>query len=294
MSSMKLRPREPRVSQLRTADHLWGLAKRIYSEFFDDRIPTVAGGITFFVLLGLFPAISAVVSLYGMFASSTEITRDVDLISGFLPGGAVSILRAELHRLGGQKHHYLNLAFAVSLVLAMWSASGGFTALVEGLNVAFEVRETRSFLRQIGNAMLFTAAGVAFGTLAVEIGHMFSHLENGSALLRTAAHVLVWPFLFGASTTVLAIVYRFGPDRHHPKWRWTTWGSSIASILWILGTQLFTWYVQNFGSYNRIYGELGAVVGFLTWVWLSLVILLLGAEINCELERDPGAPRTSV
>ena len=157
---------------------VWDITKRIYREFSGDRIPTVAGGITFFVLLAIFPGIAATVSLYGMFARPSEIVRDIDLVSGFLPGGAVSILRAELHRLTAQKPGDLNVAFAISFVGALWSASGGYKALVEGLNVAFEVQERRSFLRQTLNALLFTAGGIVLAADAVEIGMLFSPLRS--------------------------------------------------------------------------------------------------------------------
>jgi membrane protein len=114
---------------------------------------------------------------------------------------------------------------------------------------------------------------------------MFSRWSQSSPSSHLLFSVLAWPLLFAGCTLALATVYRFGPDRPNRKWRWMTWGSGIASILWMLGTVLFTWYVGQFGSYNRVYGDLGAAVGFLTWIWLSVVILLLGAEINFELER---------
>jgi membrane protein len=262
---------------------LWPIIRRVYNEFSADRIPTVAGGITFFVLLALFPAIFAMVSVFGLFAHHTELTRQVDLLSGFLPGGAVTVLRAELHRLAGQKATTLNVAFIVGFVVALWSASGGFKALVEGLNVAFEVKETRGFLAQTINALVFTVAGIVLGAIAIAISLTIpDHLPAAWTVVVTAAS---WPALFVGSALMLAVIYRFGPDRPHPKWRWITSGSAIASLLWVIGTQAFSWYAEHFGSYNRVYGDLGAVVGFLTWVWLSLVILLLGAEINCELER---------
>lgn len=274
---------------------VWLLVKRVYSEFSEDRIPTVAGGITFFALLAIFPAIAATVSLYGIFAQPAEITRDVDLVSGFLPGGAVAILRSELHRLTSQKPANLNIAFIVSFIIALWSASGGFKALVEGLNIAFEVRETRSFFQQTILALISTFAGILIAGTVIELGLLLSRLDRSSQIARELVAILAWPLLFAACTFVLAIIYRFGPDKPHPRWRWLTWGSSIASMLWMLGTQLFTWYVQNFGSYNRVYGDLGAAVGFLTWVWLSLVVVLLGAEINCELDwagtKPPSEPQ---
>jgi membrane protein len=264
---------------------LWPVVKQIYSEFSDDRIPTVAGGITFFALLALFPGIAATVSVFGVFAHRTDVSRNVDLVSGFLPGGAVTILRAELHRLAAQKTATLNIAFVVSFVVALWSASGGYKALVEGLNVAFEVRETRSFVRQTLNALIFTVAGIVFAAAIVGLGVAISQTDKASPAAQTALRVLSWPILYFGCALVLAVIYRFGPDRPHLRWRWITWGSATASALWVIGTQTFTWYVEHFGSYNRVYGDLGAAVGFLTWLWLSLVILLLGAEINCELER---------
>lgn len=272
------------------AGRIWPLTKRVYREFSEDRIPTVAGGITFFALLAIFPAIAATVSLYGIFAQPADITHDVDLVSGFLPGGAVAILRAELHRLTSQKPADLNIAFVVSFVIALWSASGGFKALVEGLNVAFEVQETRSFIRQTILALISTAAGILIAATVIELGLLSSRFDRSSQIVQELAPILAWPLLFAGCTFVLAIIYRFGPDKPHPRWRWLTWGSSIASLFWMLGTQLFTWYVQQFGSYNRVYGDLGAAVGFLTWVWLSLVIVLLGAEINCELQRADSKP----
>jgi membrane protein len=272
-------------SQLANA---WNMAKRIYAEFFEDSIPTVAGGITFFAFLALFPAIASVVSLFGFFGDRGSITRVLDQISGFLPGGAITVLRAELLRLAAQKAGPLDLTFFVSTGIAVWSASGGFKALLEGLNAAFEVKETRDFLRLTGHALIFTIAAIFFSVVAIGLGLVFPIWITGGRvnfLIRTIVEISVWPLSFLAAMLALALIYRFGPDRRHPRWRWITWGSATAALLWLLGTRLFSWYVEHYGSYDRVYGTLGALVGFLTWVWLSLVVLLLGAEINCELER---------
>jgi membrane protein len=266
----------------------WRIAQRTYSEFFADSIPTVAGGITFFVLLALFPGIASVMSLYGSFADRASVVHDLDLVSAFLPGGAITVLRAELLRLTAQKPDTQSLAFFAGTAVALWSASGGFKALIEGLNVAYEVKETRGFLTLTRNALIFTVAAVFLAIVAISLGLALpAWLVSSDAepWVRIAVHIVAWPMAFFAGTLVLAFVYRFGPDRKNVRWRWITWGSAIASVLWLFGTHLFTWYVEHYGSYDRVYGNLGAAVGFLTWIWLSLVILLLGAEINCELER---------
>lgn len=261
------------------------LARDVYFEFWEDQVLTVAGGITFFTLLAIFPAIGATVTLIVQFVGRVELNHTLNLISGFLPDGAVTILRAEFHRLGTQRPGTLNLTFFVSLAVALWSASGGYKALVEGLNVAFEVKEKRSFLRQTLNALIFTICGIMFAAVGIGIGLVLPEAGDGDSALQVVMAVLFWPLLFLGCSLVLGVIYRFGPDRPHPQWRWITWGSASASLLWLAGTRLFTWYVQHYGTYNQVYGDLGAAVGFLTWVWLSVVIVLLGAEINCELER---------
>ena len=271
---------------------LWKVTLGVYDEFFEDSIPTVAGGVTFFFLLALFPAIACVVTLYGILADTAAIHHDLDLVSGFLPGGAVIILRDELHRLTDHKMIQSTPAFLASLAIALWSASGGFKALVDALNVAYEVKDGRGFVRLTVNALLFTVAAILFAVVAINLGLVlpaWAMRTDADPAVRILVQVLVWPASFLACTVLLALIYRFGPDRKHPKWRWITWGSATASVLWLLGTLLFTWYAEHFGSYNRVYGNLGALVGFLTWVWLSIVVLLLGAEIDCELERPaPG------
>lgn len=271
-----------RLPRLRT------IAVRVWNEFYDDRVLTVAGGITFFVLLALFPGIASVVSLYGMFADRATIAHDLDLLSGFLPGGAITVLRGELQRLAALEQAKLDFAFAGGLIVALWSASGGFKALVDGLNVAYEVPETRSFITLSINALIFTIGSVLAAVAAINIGLVLPTIAErtiANPALELALKIALWPVALLISTVTLSLVYRFGPAKPRPRWLWITWGSFITSLLWLLGTALFAWYVENFGGYDRVYGSLGAAVGFLTWIWLSVVLILLGAEINCELDR---------
>jgi membrane protein len=254
----------------------------------EDRILLVAAGITFFGLLALFPAIASIVSLYGMFADRASISQVLHTLSPYLPGGAVTVLREELHRLVTEKPIKLNVAFFSGSAIALWSASGGISALIDGLDVAFETKETRSFLNATRDALLFTAAGIIVGTLAAYLVAVIPLAIEKSRYARSfdlLFELLRWPAAFALAAFLLGLIYRIGPDRKTNPPHWITWGSSIGGGLWILGTLLFGWYVQNFGTYDRTYGSLGAAVGFLTWIWISLVILLLGAEIDCEIER---------
>ena len=265
----------------------WRVAKRVYREFFDDSIPTVAGGITFFLLLALFPAVGSLVSLYGLVADRQDVARNLAAISDFMPEGAVTVLGAELKRLTAQPPATLSIGFLISTVIALWSASGGVKALMEGLNVAFEVQETRSFIRLSVNGLIFTAAGLTFALAAITIGVVLPVLIGSWTLgptLTPVLRILLWPLALFCCALVLAVVYRFGPNRKNPQWRWITWGSSIATLCWLAGTQVFSWYALHYGSYNQVYGDAGELVGFLVWVWLSMMIVLLGAEINSELE----------
>jgi len=267
---------------------LCGYAARVWNEFWEDRILTVSAGITFFILLALFPAIASVVSLYGLLADRASIAQVLHTLSPYLPGGAVTVLGEDLHRLVTEKPIKLNVAFFTGSAIALWSASGGISALIDGLDVAFETRETRGFLALTRDALLFTVAGIFAGTLAAYFVAVVPVAIEKSRYVHSfhlAFEILRWPAAFGLTSFFFALIYHVGPDRKTIPPHWVTWGSTIGAVLWILGTLLFGWYVQAFGTYDRTYGSLGAAVGFLTWIWISLVILLLGAEIDCEIER---------
>ncbi|MGH6877772.1 MAG: YihY/virulence factor BrkB family protein [Rhizomicrobium sp.] len=264
------------------------LAKRTFAEISRDRIPLVAAGVTFFILLAMFPAIGSAVSFYGLFAHRSSIGQIVQTVSPWLPGGAVTVLGNELRRLTAEKPAKLDLALFIGAAVALWIASGGVKALIEALNVAFETTETRGFFKLSGDALLFTAVGIVAAALAVFVAvaapAVLAHVPH-SQELEPAFAILRWPGAFIVTALVFRLVYRIGPDRKERDRSWITWGSAIAALLWIGGTLLFGWYVRNFGSYDRTYGSLGAVVGFLTWIWISLMILLAGAELDCEIAR---------
>jgi membrane protein len=265
-----------------------GYAACVWSEFWEDRILTIAAGITFFGLLALFPAIASFVSLYGLLSDRASIAQVLHTLSPYLPSGAVTVVGQELHRLVTEKPIKLNIAFFIGSAIALWSASGGISALIDGLDVAFETKETRSFLKLTRDALLFTVAGIIAGTLAayfVAVVPLAIHKSPYARSFHVAFQILRWPAAFGLTSFFFALIYHVGPDRKTVPPHWITWGSSLGAVLWILGTLLFGWYVQYFGTYDRTYGSLGAAVGFLTWIWMSLVVLLLGAEIDCEIER---------
>ncbi|MBV9903413.1 MAG: YihY/virulence factor BrkB family protein [Alphaproteobacteria bacterium] len=276
------------------AKNIWELVRRVYAEFAEDRLAAVAGGITFFTLLALFPGIASVVSLYGLFGDASALQHVFARFAGFLPEGAIVVLSDELRRLTAQKPAALGIGFFISFGIALWSASGGVKALIDGLNIAFETKERRSLIRLTALALFFTLTAIVFLAavlfLAVIIPDSIERMSMPS-WFETLLQLLVWPLSYFLCTLLMALIYRYAPARKNVRWRWITWGSGLASAFWIAGTVLFTLYVQYFGSYNRTYGSLGSLIGFLTWIWLSLTVLLAGAELNCELERaDEGSP----
>jgi len=278
-----------RITEATQSARPWRIVRRALAEFSQDRIPSVAAAITFFFLLALFPAIACVVSIYGIFADRSTIVHELAVLSGFMPDGAVNILRTDVDRLAALPAAKFNLGFVTALALAIWSASGGIKALIEGLNIAYETKETRSFFRFTLQALALTLIAVIFAAglieFAVAVPPIIERLpfDNWLAL---SIRIFVWPAIFIAGALLTSLIYHYGPNRARTKWRWITWGGGIASAVWMAGTFLFTWYVSKFGHYNEMYGHLGSIVGFLTWIWMSLGVLLLGAEINCEIERN--------
>jgi membrane protein len=266
----------------------------------DDHVFALAGGVAYYALLAVFPAVAMIVSLYGLFAETTTISHHLVLLTNVLPPGSAELLTAEIVRIASQSSGTLGAAFYMSLVIALWSATAAMSALFDALNVIYKEKEKRPLWKFYGTTLLFALAGFAFVSIALaaivvvpialNIFGWASYSERLLALMR-------WPALFAIVAIGLTVLYRYGPSRRPAKWRWLPLGSVIAALLWIGASMLFSWYVANYDSYNRIYGALGAIVAFQIWLWLSSLIVLLGAELNAEAEHQTaidstaGAPR---
>jgi membrane protein len=270
--------------------HSWqDVLLRVYRGISDDRIFLVAAGVTFYAILALFPGIGAVVSIYGLFADPSSILAHLANLSGVVAGGGVEVLRDQLTRLVHQDRATLGFGFAVSVMISMWSANAGVSSLFQALTAVYEEAEERSLIKYYATTLTFTAGAVVLVLLwlaiLIALPLVLAHLPDASgmaALLR----IFRWPILLGLAAMALSVVYRYGPNRRGLDWRWITWGSAFAAIAWLAVSAVFSWYVANFGSYNKTYGSLGAIFGFMTWLWLSLVVVLVGAKLDAELERQ--------
>ncbi len=274
--------------------HRWRrVVMRTWSKFNRRQIHRVAAGVAFFALLSMFPAMAAFVSLYGLFADAEQAPHHLAILAGVMPRAALSLAANEMTRLSAGRHPALGFAFVVSVIASLWSANGAVKALLAGLNTAYEARERRGLIRLNLVSLAFTVAGLAFVMTA------FGLVVAGPPVLRalgwkgrldpSVVGVLRWPVLFVGSACGLAMLYRFGPSRHRGRWRWVTAGSALASLAWLAMSMGFSRYVSNFGHYERTYGSLGAVVGFMIWLWLSAIVVLAGAELNAEIEAEAAA-----
>jgi len=260
---------------------------RTFKAFNADQIPAVAASGAFFILLALFPAIGAFVSLYGLFGDVGAAQRQLAAMSGLLPDGAISVIGDQIARLIAIDHGKLGATFVIGLLVSVWSANAGVKALISGLNSAYESPERRGFiaLNLLSLAFTFGAVilAVAMTAVMVAAAAILAALGLGRLMALTG---LRWPILLLVVLAGLSIFYRFGPCRRQTHWRWITPGSLAAAVAWMGMSLLFSWYVGNFGHYNQTYGSLGAVVGFMTWIWLSVTVVLFGAELNSEIERQ--------
>jgi membrane protein len=272
-------------------DILW----RTYEEFGQDRLMSVAAGVTYYALLALFPAIGALVSVYGLFADPATIQDHLTALSGVLPGGALDIIREQVVRIASAGEGTLGLSFVIGLAISLWSANAGMKAIFDALNIVYDEEEKRSFVKLNLESLTFTLAAVGFillalaGIVVLPIVLDFVGLGSGIEWLLAIAR---WPILLAVVIAGLAVLYRYGPSRDKAEWKWVTPGGIVAAVLWLVVSMLFSWYVANFGSYNETYGSLGAVIGFMTWIWISSVVVLLGAEINAEMEHQTAKDTT--
>jgi membrane protein len=264
-------------------DILW----RVYDGISEDRILANAAAVTFYALLALFPAIAALVSIYGLFADPASIQQHLDSISGVLPGGATDVLRDQLNRLTAQPRGTLGMSFLIGLVISLWSANGGIKALFDALNGVYEEKEGRSFVKLNATTLTFTIAMIGFLILAlaciVVVPAILNYLPG---FIGMVVNIARWPLMLVLVAMALACIYRFGPSRDQPKWRWITWGSAFAAVAWLGFSAIFSFYAANFGNFDKTYGSLGAVIGFMMWMWLSVAVILVGGKLNAEIEHQ--------
>ena len=269
------------------------VASQIWTIIGCHRVMAIAAGVTFYALLAIFPAIAAIVTLYGLFADTHSIVTQLNSLSGVLPGGAIDVVGSQVTRIASRPHSSLGVAFIISLLISLWSANSGVKAMFDALNVVYNVEDRRSFIKLNAVSLFFTLAAIALLLAALASVVIVPIIVNFLPMQSLAGPIMKiarWPVLLILIGLGLSVVYRFGPHREHAQWRWISWGSGVAAIAWLGASLLFSWYAANFGSYNETYGSLGAAIGFMTWMWLSSIVVLLGAEIDAAMERwDRGA-----
>ena len=265
---------------------LWRLFARAAVRFLRDDIPAAAAGTTFYLLLAFFPGVVAFVSLYGLFADVTTAREHLSYLQGFLPVDVLRFVGDEMVRVTTTHPAKLSWGFLLGLLASIWFTNSGVSSLMVALNVAYEQKETRGLIASqlislgITIGALIACIVALFVVVAIPILQMSLGLPSFDLL-----KFLRWPFLFVGNLAVLAVLYRFGPARRRYAKRHVMLGAVLAGAFWLLVSLGFSWYVANFAHYDRTYGSLGTIVGFLMWIWLGQMVILFGAELNSELEK---------
>jgi membrane protein len=271
-------------------DILW----RTYRETGRNRFTALAGGITYYLLLATFPAIAAFVSLYGLFSPVDVVERQLTHLAAFLPADAVMLIGGQMLRIAEQRHATLSAAFALSTLLSVWSANAGMKALVDGLNVAFEETEKRDYVRRSLITYASTLALLVFLTLVISVliaAPVFLHDIGLRHFGRWWAPVR-WSAAFAIAAAGFTLLYRYGPSRRHAKWRWVAFGGVTVAVIWLLVSLAFSTYVMDAAHLGVTYGSLGAMIAYMTWVWVSAMVALAGAELNAETEHQTAIDTT--
>jgi len=313
-------PQQPRTVDQQTVDHQPGsdpqqnrgrsaadprqipapgwkdILMRTWREVSESNIFLVSGGVTYAVLLALFPALAALVSIYGLLLDPADVERQVAALSNVLPSQTTQMISDQLHSLVAASSGKLGISAAVTLLFALWSASRGMSGMITALNIAYRQKETRSFFRfnliAIGLTILTLVGGIVSIAFVGVLPVVIQMIGLGGAT-KWVLMILQWPLLIAWVMMVLAVLYRYAPNRDTARWRWVSPGAIIATLLWIAGSIGFSVYVTNFGSYDKTYGSLGGVVIMLTWLYLAAFTALLGAVINAQAERQTAADSTT-
>lgn len=285
------------MKQSRKARSLWTVVNRVTNRMGQDNLSLVAAGIAFYGMFAIFPALGALVSIFGLFGDTHLVQAQVQQLTNLLPHESAKLLNDSLNALLSKPNASLNSGLLISLGLAIWGARAGTASLMSGLNIACERPELRSFLKQNVVALSLTFGGIIFAIVAltaVAVVPLVIDFLPIDGSLKTWLAYTRWPILGVFVLLALDVVYRFGPSHSEPHWHLISVGTIFAGSAWILASAAFSLYVTKFGSYDRTYGSLGAVIVLLLWFWLSALIMLVGATIDAvrgEIKtRQSGVP----
>lgn len=261
----------------------------------EDNVPLLAAGVAFYAFIALFPALIAAVTVYGLVADPEQVEEQISSFGDALPTEAATLLNEQLTSIAGSSSSALGWGLLLSLGGALFAASGGMQNLIKAVNIAYDEEETRGFVKLRALALALTLGAIVFIVVSIGLVAVVPVVLDAAGLGaagRIAAQVARWAGLVVFVLVALGVIYRFAPDRDDPKFRWVGLGSGVATLLWILGSAAFSLYVSNFGKYSETYGALAGVVILLLWLWLTCLIILVGAEINSETEQQTAKDTT--
>jgi membrane protein len=264
----------------------WSVVRRVKDDMAADNLSMIAAGAAFFALLAMFPALASGVALYGLFTDPATVTAHTAQLAGLAPEGARSVLDQQLQRVTSAADSSLGIGAAVGLLVALWSSAKGVKSLMTALDVVYDEQEDRGFFKLNGTALLLTLAMLIVVPLSLAVVAVLPAVIDRLPLpdfAVTAARWLRWPLIGALSIGAIAVLYRFGPAHSRPRpWAWR--GAAVATVLWLVASALFSWYVSSFGSYDQTYGSVAAIAVLMMWLWLSAFAVLIGGEVDVELE----------
>lgn len=262
---------------------------RVKSEVAADQVGMMAAGIAYYALFSLFPLLIATVSIYGLFADPNQVEKHITFLYEIIPRDAAQIVAQQMHNIASNSSTSLGLSAVFSILVALWTASSGSKSLIQGMNIAYDEEEKRGFFHLQFQALLLTLGGVVTvisAAVLVAVMPVVLDFVGLSGQRDSLILLLRWPILILLFITGLAILNRYGPSRSAPKWRWVTVGTVAATVVIMLASVGLAYYVERFGSYNKTYGSIAGVIVLLLWLYMLSYAVLLGTELNAEIEHQ--------
>lgn len=272
------------------------IAKRVAAETKSDNVPLLSAGVAFYSLLALFPAVVAMVSIYGLVADPKEVSTQLKSFTKAMPTQAADLIITQVKEVASKPSGALGVSVIIGIVAALWSASSGMKWLLSALSLAYDEKEDRKFVKLRGIALVLTVGATVGLVISLALIAAMPSIARTLGLGSTGALVagiLKWPILLVLVVAGLAILYRYGPNRAAPRWTWVNWGSGIAAIIWIAASAGFAVYAAVAGSFSKSYGSFAAIVVLMLWLYLSVLAVLIGAEINSEMEHQTARDTTT-